>query len=560
MIQLFLFIFVLCFSDLSASMKELRNEGKKFGEQQGSLSCETIKKMSTDGLIYSNVKEATLFDSEKAKKALYHNERPSASILDFLTSTEVQKNSNSMPLHPEELFLKRSEEIASNAEAHTNQTIEEEKGDYYIEKCQLSGAPSVVTAIRNLSVNVINKSEEVFIKICNGHKEEEEHFWKSNAKRAEEKLKKKFREDATIKDFEVWVSGGGTFSHYKVKSRWTHIDDCEKCQSFKKQSQIRSQLEDAEDKWDYEGLNDLDLFANPDFTLVSQDCLDANSSKWINGKEIFRQCWKEKLTFFHFLPQNNNCAFLSQHNCEQVQKQCVKDGPLGCCLWQLIFRCFKKITRKITNDGKTDFLGVEDIQVEYELNNSYSEVIAKLAVLEEIQKDLKNSQGMDVTKIEIFKGKKMECSKSIASNLIYDCCFNYKGLAKQVGLAKCTSEELILADMQEQGLCHYVGVHEEKKLGIKVKDIHVFCSYPSKLSRVFHEKARKQLNKDWGTPSHPNCGGLTIDEISKINFSKLDLSEAFDQVSRKLPENFKAKLEAFQNRLREDLEKERRTL
>lgn len=108
-------------------------------------------------------------------------------------------------------------------------------------------------------------------------------------------------------------------------------------------------------------------------------------------------------------------------------------------------------------------------------------------------------------------------------------------------------------------MCHYVDSYEEKKLGIKVNDVHVFCCFPSKLSRVVQEEARDQLKLNWGKSSKPICRGLTIDELSSVNFSKMDLSRAFDE-KVKLPDHFNEKLQAFQNRLREDLKKENQAL
>ena len=79
----------------------------------------------------------------------------------------------------------------------------------------------------------------------------------------------------------------------------------------------------------------------------------------------------------------------------------------------------------------------------------------------------------------------------------------------------------------------------------------IYCVFPSKLSRVFQEVARRQLNIDWGTADKPDCRGLTQEEIKKLDFSKLDLSEAFE-----LPQmpDYQEKLQNIEDRLKQRIE------
>lgn len=197
----------------------------------------------------------------------------------------------------------------------------------------------------------------------------------------------------------------------------------------------------------------------------------------------------------------------------------------------------------------------EEWKTEYQPNHSFADVAIKLSVFEEAEKDLKKAQDFDATKLTVFKGEKLQCSKNVADDLMYDCCFKYSGLAKQVGLSKCSSDELSLAERRENGLCYYVGSYEEKLLDLwKSRDEHVFCCFSTKLARVVHEEGRKQLKKGWGEPKHPDCGGFSMEELSKLNFSKMDLTEVFDQLPKKMPDGFEQKMEAFQDRIRLQVE------
>lgn len=177
------------------------------------------------------------------------------------------------------------------------------------------------------------------------------------------------------------------------------------------------------------------------------------------------------------------------------------------------------------------------------------------SVFEQIKNEISSSQALDATQIAVFSGDDMKCEKSIADDLLYDCCFSLSGLATQLNLAHCSSDELALAKKREKGFCHYVGVKKEKILGIKTKDSHIFCCFPSKLARVFQEQARKQLAIGWGSVKHSNCSGLRVDNISKLDFSKLDLSEVYEESLRKTADLDK-KIEKFKNRLIEEIGKE----
>lgn len=191
---------------------------------------------------------------------------------------------------------------------------------------------------------------------------------------------------------------------------------------------------------------------------------------------------------------------------------------------------------------------------EYSPNDSFAEVSTKLLLFDQIKKEIEGSETFDARKIEIFSGKSERCEKSVADDIFYDCCFSFKGLANQMKLANCNAEERALAEKRENGLCHYIGAKEESLIGVKTKDIHVFCCFGSKLSRVFQEQAKKQLDIGWGSPKHPNCGGIHTGNLEKIDFSKLDLTEIYEE-SMTQSESIEQKLENFKKNLLDRLEK-----
>ena len=58
----------------------------------------------------------------------------------------------------------------------------------------------------------------------------------------------------------------------------------------------------------------------------------------------------------------------------------------------------------------------------------------------------------------------------------------------------------------------------------------VHCCFGSKLARIFHEQGRPQVGRGWGDAKNPDCGALSVDEISRMDFSSMNFSEIFADV------------------------------
>ncbi|NGX47101.1 MAG: hypothetical protein K1000chlam3_00470 [Chlamydiae bacterium] len=182
--------------------------------------------------------------------------------------------------------------------------------------------------------------------------------------------------------------------------------------------------------------------------------------------------------------------------------------------------------------------------------NAFPTFLSKLSIFYEINKDLENSGASDATRTSIFKGECRRCSKSVLENVLYDCCMTMKGGATKIHIAKCSPEEIALSNLREEGKCHFVGSYKKKTLLLTRGERQVFCCFPSKLARIFQEQGRQQLRKGWGTAKNPNCSGLKMQEINKVDFAKIDLQEIMED-QPKSNQEFKLKLESFQNRLQE---------
>jgi conjugal transfer mating pair stabilization protein TraN len=98
-------------------------------------------------------------------------------------------------------------------------------------------------------------------------------------------------------------------------------------------------------------------------------------------------------------------------------------------------------------------------------------------------------------------------------------------------LKSCEPEEQQLGMHRGANLCHFVGSYCSKKVfGACLETTEAYCCYNSVLAKIINEQGKPQIGKGWGTPESPSCGGFTVEEFQKIDFSALDLSEFVDDI------------------------------
>jgi conjugal transfer mating pair stabilization protein TraN len=78
------------------------------------------------------------------------------------------------------------------------------------------------------------------------------------------------------------------------------------------------------------------------------------------------------------------------------------------------------------------------------------------------------------------------------------------------------------------------------------------------MGRIIQKEGRDQLQEfapdgDWGSVGAPNCEGLTPEEFQMLDFSKIDLSEAFGDISPlpadQIQNNVQGAITDFQNKV-----------
>jgi conjugal transfer mating pair stabilization protein TraN len=99
---------------------------------------------------------------------------------------------------------------------------------------------------------------------------------------------------------------------------------------------------------------------------------------------------------------------------------------------------------------------------------------------------------------------------------------------------ECDPAEITLGMRRGQNLCTHVGSYcSSKVLGSCVTKKEAHCCFNSRLARIINEQGRAQLGRGWGDAKAPDCSGFTVTELQNLDFSKMDLSEFYAEITAK---------------------------
>lgn len=263
-----------------------------------------------------------------------------------------------------------------------------------------------------------------------------------------------------------------------------------------------------------------------------ETCIDGPATRIISGESVTRDCWVYETRYDCLgstTVEEPYCAELRARGCTQVDSDCktrLLDGT--CAEYEQTYQC-----PDATVGGEVVDCGVEVFCMDgtcvdqgYEPSQDFGLAASYLSGVAELAKDF------DRTTLEAFKGTHRYCRKSALG--FRNCC-KLSGWGVDLGLTQCSEDERQLAEERKAGFCHYVGSYTKGKLFWK-KKYASFCCFKSKLARIIQEQARPLLGIGWGDPKAPECRGLTLTELTSIDWEQMDLSEFYADVIAKTSE------------------------
>lgn len=273
----------------------------------------------------------------------------------------------------------------------------------------------------------------------------------------------------------------------------------------------------------------------------------SSGTRTVSGFSVYKSCWQYSY--------NKTCDYPSKNDC-RLYDHCYSDGDLGCLLKDSLGNCINmkksfnckswEVVNKENKVGRMDYkevagkdgilcknipcIGGHCVDKSYETNGNMMDSLSKLHAASHMK------AGQDGA-FSLFQGSTMGCSKKMAGAL--NCCRTSKhGWIEGLG-AKCTKDEMTLMEKRNKNVCVHVGRVQKKVAGVVTLTKHRFCCFGDILDKVVQVEGRKQLGIGFGSGPNPDCRGLTLEEIQKIDWSKIDFSEFINELKVKFSSSYK---------------------
>lgn len=108
----------------------------------------------------------------------------------------------------------------------------------------------------------------------------------------------------------------------------------------------------------------------------------------------------------------------------------------------------------------------------------------------------------------------------------------------------CDQDEMDLARARSQNLCHSIGSYcstKIKVLGVTVgcaETTDMFCCYNGQLGKAVAEGSHAQLGLSWGSPESPICRGLTVAQLTALDFNSPAMLQAMEPFKQEIMKGY----------------------
>ena len=261
----------------------------------------------------------------------------------------------------------------------------------------------------------------------------------------------------------------------------------------------------------------------------------------VNGQTypVWASCWRFTDTYRLQEAGQGSCeAYANNPACTIATHGCAFSDEYGQCLHENVtYSCETRTTGNVMLCGGQMYCldGECDKAQKGTQGNDFAHAVSELAAVAAAGKDVAALNGIDV---RAFTGKGQSCRKAFAG--FSDCCKD-SGWGNSVGLAHCDSEEKALGKAKENKLTVSVGEYcSQKVLGVCLQKKRSYCQFDSKLAQIVQQQGRAwQLGIGFGAAKSPDCRGITVDELQRINFDQLDFANFYEDLmkNQKVPED-----------------------
>jgi conjugal transfer mating pair stabilization protein TraN len=288
---------------------------------------------------------------------------------------------------------------------------------------------------------------------------------------------------------------------------------------------------DVKDRWID---NCAGLLHEPSCNFKTKICDIPKETKVIQGIPVTRDCWQESFTYIcHGGSGEGNCKALQSQGCEQIDSVCKESKVHECSLYQQTYQCpiqsCSTSANIVCGDGKNYCLDGNCVDHNYTPSKDFAKGISTLSATADASKQL------DPSSITIFAGHSSECSEIPMG---FSNCCTEKGWGQDGGLANCSLQEKKLHESREKKVVVKVGRYCSGSGPFPcIEHSQVFCVFNSKLARIIQQQGRMgQLGITFGSAKHPNCLGITPDQLQSIDLEKIDFQDFYVDIHAKQPD------------------------
>ncbi|EAP9734855.1 type-F conjugative transfer system mating-pair stabilization protein TraN [Salmonella enterica] len=282
-------------------------------------------------------------------------------------------------------------------------------------------------------------------------------------------------------------------------------------------------------------------FSKSEGAMTGSQCVEPGGVRTVvvEGKtySIHQDCWKWQDTYLTQTETEGTCReYMKDSACTVTRSQCA-DTVDGFCVSQLVtYSCERK------KEGNGQICGGEFFckdgscaQGQTGTSNMFGQAVSALAAVAAAGEDVAELNGENV---RAFTGEGKSCKKFAAG---FNNCCKDSGWGQDVGLSSCSSDEKALGKAKEKKLTVYVGEYCSKKvLGVCLEKKRGYCQFDSKLARIVQEQGRRdQLGVGFGSGKSPDCRGITVDELQRLDFGVMNFSDFYSdlEAGSEIPED-----------------------
>ncbi|EEK8466673.1 type-F conjugative transfer system mating-pair stabilization protein TraN [Salmonella enterica] len=273
-------------------------------------------------------------------------------------------------------------------------------------------------------------------------------------------------------------------------------------------------------------------FSKSEGAMTGSQCVEPGGTRTVvvEGKtySIHQDCWKWQDTYLTQTETEGTCGeYIKDSACTVTRSQCA-DTVDGFCVSQLVtYSCERK------KEGNGQICGGEFFckdgscaQGQTGTSNMFGQAVSALAAVAAAGEDVAELNGENV---RAFTGEGKSCKKFAAG---FNNCCKDSGWGQDVGLSSCSSDEKALGKAKEKKLTVYVGEYCSKKvLGVCLEKKRGYCQFDSKLARIVQEQGRRdQLGVGFGSGKSPDCRGITVDELQRLDFGVMNFSDFYSDL------------------------------